>query len=120
MKAQSSHSSPDRDWQPFASLELPCTAGAWAKLEGWLAQALRPLALPAELSAKLLASAKASAASISEETHQLRLLIYTSSTRPAPGQSWGFFRILKTEPPAQDGRRTRAIIFYLYGEGRAA
>ena len=119
MKDQIAHPLSDRDWQPFARLELACTAAAWQQLEEWLTQALRPLRLPAELCTKLLASASASTASIPREIDLLHLLIFTSTTRPAPGQSWGFFRVLKEEPPTQNNSRTRAIIFYLYVEGLA-
>jgi hypothetical protein len=78
-------------------LELPCAADTWDQLEAWLINALSPLLLPVEFSAKLFDSARASAACILPETWQLRLAIITSATRPARGQIWGFFRILKEE-----------------------
>jgi len=109
-----------RNWQTYASLELHPGEVAGEMLESWLNEALRPLALPAELLRKVHASALDAVVCFPVHVRLLHWVIFTPAPQPPDDQTWGFFRVIKNGamPDPQLGS-TYEIVFYLYAEGAA-
>jgi hypothetical protein len=129
MNGWTAHSPLGQEWLPFATLDLPGAQDAELppddRIAAWLVETLRPLALPADFAGKLLASVQASSTFMPASSRQVtpartRLMVFTSTTHPLPGQNWGFFRIEKHEGlPTDENGVLRALAFYLYVETAA-
>jgi hypothetical protein len=116
--------SSDTDWQIAGQLELPSCVDAHSMINAWLPEVLTPLQLNAVFLNRVLKSAQDSAARAMRSEMVMKnqhphLLIYIPAGCPVNGRTWGFFRIDKVEPVADnENSRAHSIELYLYLEGQ--
>lgn len=115
---------PGANWQILGNLELPVHFDADPGINTWLTELLGPLNLHADFQIKVLNSAleaasRASQAETSGAFEHIHLHIFIPAKQRVEGQTWGFFRIEKTENsfPEKD-IPDHAIELYLYLESQ--
>lgn len=105
---------PASDWQLLGELKLALGSRADGAISAWLTELFKPLQLHPDFLNRILKSAQDATARLLQAglpLEHIHLMIFVPQDRAAAGQSWGFFRIEKTQDP------DHAVEFYLYPEG---
>ena len=116
---------PATDWQFLGELKLSIGSNVDGTINAWLTKSLSPLNLHADFLGKILKSVEEAAehamkSEVAEATFEyLYILIFAPGGHPK-GQTWGFFRVERTDTTTKTKNPNRYVIeYYLYQDGRS-
>jgi len=113
------------DWQILGELKLPIGSNVNGTINPWLRKSLDPLNLHDDFLRKILksvgeAAERAMKSDVAEATFEyLHILVFVPAGHPK-GQTWGFFRVERTDTVTKTKNPNRYVIeYYLYQDGRS-